>query len=635
MAKVFQGFVRVFAKVNKQKQLKILSSYSFLRFILLLTLIQVIAIEAIQRGSLFSAFCWLSANLHIFVLNYFLTILICLFFISLTGSLRPTVIFSSFILIFLALASLVKKQFLGDPLFPWDFFRIDQAWNLLPQYSGEIRVILTFLGLLVLGLMIVAKILIPKHKVSWLLRSVLLIGIIIIVPILVYYRHTPLGIILKRADIEHIYWVQAENSLKNGFLLGFTMNLENIMVFQPEGYNSVEIGRIVGENTPSVVALSTSSRSQSNIKPNIVLVLNEAFWDPVELPNVTFSKDPIPFFRYLKNNYQSGTMISPVFGGNTANVEFEILTGFSTKYFPQGSIAYQQYIKQPIPSIPSLFKANGYITTAIHPYYDWFYKRDKIFPLLGFENFYSLRDFQKAEIKGEYISDLEVSKMISSEIQNNQGPAFIFAVTMQNHGPYSEKRYSDKEISVKGNLSSQAKGILETYAQGLCDADGSLRMLIDQINQLGEPTAILFLGDHLPYLGKDYLVYKQTGYIEESETKWSVDDNLKMKSVPFVIWSNYGVNVQPEVKMSSQFLGNYLLDLAEVEDNFIFNFTRNFADKLPIYGKNVNMDLDNRSLNPLPNYLQKLEQDYWLIQYDILFGEHYYNDYIYNNVVKE
>jgi phosphoglycerol transferase MdoB-like AlkP superfamily enzyme len=628
MAKVFRGFAKIFAKVNKQKQQRVLSSYSFFRFILFLTLIQTIAIETIQRGSMFSAFYWLAANLQIFVLNYLLTILICLFLMSLTGSLRPTVILSSFTLILLAMASLVKTQLLGEPLFPWDFLRIDQAWNLLPQYSGEITIILIFLGLLALGLMIAGEFLIPKYKASWLLRSVLFIGIVILVPILVFYRHTPLEIILKKADIEHIYWVQTENSMKNGFLLGFTMNLENTMIFQPGDYNSTEIGRIIEENTSSIAALSADSRNQPSIKPNIIFVLNEAFWDPVELPNVSFSKDPIPFFRYLKNNYQSGTMISPVFGGSTANVEFEILTGLSTKFLPQGSIAYQQYIKQPIPSIPSLFKANGYVTTAIHPYYDWFYKRDTIFPLLGFENFYSLKDFKDAEIKGEYIGDLEVSKMIASQIQKTQEPAFIFAVTMQNHGPYSEDRYNKKDISVKGNLSSQAKGILETYAQGLCDADDSLRNLIDQINQLGEPTAILFLGDHLPYLGKDYLVYKQTGYIEGSETKWSMDDNLKMKSVPFVTWSNFGVNIQHEGKVSSQFLGNYLLDLAKVEDNFIFNFTRDFAEKLPVFGRNVNIDIDNKTLNSLPDYLQMFEQDYWLIQYDILFGQQYYSNYI-------
>ena len=38
-------------------------------------------------------------------------------------------------------------------------------------------------------------------------------------------------------------------------------------------------------------------------------------------------------------------MFSPEFGGMTANVEFEALTGFSNAFLPYGSIPYQQYVR--------------------------------------------------------------------------------------------------------------------------------------------------------------------------------------------------------------------------------------------------------------------------------------------------
>lgn len=645
MARVYQEFVKVLVKVNKHQQHRVLSSYSFFRFVLVLTLLQTIVVEAIQRGGIISACYWLAANLQIFALNYFLTILICLFFIALTGSLRRTVIFSSIFLLFLAVISLIKKQFLGDPLFPWDFFRLDQAWDIFPRYSGEIIIALIQLGVLILGLIIAVKFLLPRYKAGWPLRSFLLLGIIIAVPILVFYRHTPLETALRDSNIEHIYWAQSENSLKNGFLLGFTMNLESMMISQPEDYNSTEIGRIVEENSPSTAALSAGS-SQSVQKPNIVFVLNEAFWDPLKLPGISFSNDPIPFFRELQSKNTAGTMISPVFGGSTAEVEFEILTGLSTKFLPQGAIAYQQYIQQAIPSIPRLLKENGYVTIAIHPYHDWFYKRNTVFPLLGFDHFYSLNDFAAAEVKGEYISDQEVSKKIVQQLQTTSEPSFIFAITMQNHGPYPEDRYLHNDISVEGTISSQGKGILETYAQGLRDADDSLKNLVSQVNQLEEPTVIIFMGDHLPYLGKDYLVYKETGYIQESENKWSLAETLKMKAVPYVIWANYELNVQnrdedgsqgsrttngpeePLGQLSAQFIGNCLLDYAGVHENFIINFTQSFAKMLPVYGKTVNIDNDGQSFKNLPEHLKVLEEDYWLLQYDILFGQQYFRDYL-------
>ncbi len=87
---------------------------------------------------------------------------------------------------------------------------------------------------------------------------------------------------------------------------------------------------------------------------------------------------------------------------------------------------------------------------------------------------------------------MEVSKKIIEQIDKTKDPAFIFAVTMQNHGPYPEDRYPEKQITVSGNLSDSGKEILETYVQGLKDADESLKLLIEHCKKSAEPTAILF-----------------------------------------------------------------------------------------------------------------------------------------------
>ncbi|HHV64286.1 MAG TPA: LTA synthase family protein [Peptococcaceae bacterium] len=609
IAKVCQGFAKVF------------------RLALVLTLCQTILIEILQRGSIISMVYWLAAYPLIFVINYFLTLLTFFLILVLTGRLSITFIISTLIWVLLALASLVKKQFLGDPLFPWDFSRLDQVWNLLPQYSGEITLILLFLAIIILGLIGAARFLIPRYKASWLLRCCLSFAIVIIVPMIVFYRHTPLERILKQANIEHIYWAQSENSLKNGFLLGFVMNLESIMIVEPEGYNQDEIKRIIEENTPSAPAFAVG-KAQLDSKPNVVFILNEAFWDPTVLPQVSYSQNPLPFFQELRNNLHSGTMVSPVFGGSTANVEFEILTGLSTTFLPQGVIAYQQYIERPIPSIAQIFKNNGYVTTAIHPYHAWFYKRDKVFPYLGFENFYSLKDFPTAEIKGEYISDLEVSKKILNELYKVKEPAFIFAITMQNHGPYPKNRYMEQVIKAQGNLSPEGRAILETYVQGVYDADQALAYLINSLKNINEPTVVVFMGDHLPYLGKDYLVYKETGYIQESEHKWTADDTLKMRSIPIAIWSNYATDMPKWDRLSAKYIGNYLLDLAGLQGTFINNFLNDLAEKLPVYEKTVNINQAGLISEVLPDELKALERDYWLLQYDILFGHQYYREYL-------
>ncbi|MGI6449710.1 MAG: LTA synthase family protein [Desulfitobacteriia bacterium] len=627
MGKVCRGFAKVFLKITQGPSRSVVNSYTFFKMVLMLTLCQTILTEIIQRGSIISALYWLAIYPLTFALNYLLTLVFFLFFLILTGRLAITFILSTSSLVLLALSSLAKKQFLGDPLFPWDFLRLDQVWNLLPQYSGEIMLALLFLALLILGLLGSTRFLIPAYQASWPLRGCLLLIIGIIVPLVVFYRHTPLESALKQANIEHIYWAQSENSLKNGFLFGFAMNLESIMIVEPEGYNSAEIKRIMEENTPSTPALALGS-AQPDSKPNIVFILNEAFWDPTVLPQVSYSQNPLPFFQELRQKQHSGTMVSPVFGGSTANVEFEILTGLSTTFLPQGAIAYQQYIEHPIPSIARTFKNNGYVTTAIHPYHDWFYKRNTVFPNLGFDNFYSLKDFPEAEIKGEYVSDLEVSKKIAAELHKTREPAFIFAITMQNHGPYPEKRYPEKDIRVQGNLSPEGQAILETYVQGVHDADQALMSLLKSLEHLNEPTVVVFMGDHLPYLGKNYLVYKETGYIKDNENKWTAADTLKMRSLPTAVWFNYPTGLPNWEILSAKYLGNHLLELAGLQGTSINNFLADLAEKLPVYEKTVNINQKGQVSESLPAELKALERDYWLLQYDILFGRQYYQEYL-------
>ena len=99
-------------------------------------------------------------------------------------------------------------------------------------------------------------------------------------------------------------------------------------------------------------------------KPDIIIVMSESFWDPTRLPGVKITPDPIANVRKLR----SGSMFSPEFGGMTANVEFEALTGFSNAFLPYGSIPYQQYVRGTMPSLATFLKSEGYRTRAIHPF---------------------------------------------------------------------------------------------------------------------------------------------------------------------------------------------------------------------------------------------------------------------------
>ena len=102
--------------------------------------------------------------------------------------------------------------------------------------------------------------------------------------------------------------------------------------------------------------------------------MSESFWDPTKATNLSFSEDPVPNLHHYIENFPGGPTISPTFGGNTANVEFEALTSYSMSLLKPGSIPYQQVItnKKEIPSIPTAFekrrvlhKCNSFIWSHI------------------------------------------------------------------------------------------------------------------------------------------------------------------------------------------------------------------------------------------------------------------------------
>ncbi len=357
--------------------------------------------------------------------------------------------------------------------------------------------------------------------------------------------------------------------------------------------------------------------------------MNEAFWDPTLLTNVTYSEDPVPTVHKLQQDSTSGYLLSPQFGGGTSNVEFEVLTGNSMSALPSGSVPYQQYINKPLPSLASYFEDNGYKSLGIHSYEGWFWNRESVYKQLGFEGFMSKQYFQNPEYKGIFISDDEVSRNIIKEVDGMERPMFIYAVTMQNHGPYDTPRYDSNPIQATGNLTASAQSTLETYTHGAHDADQSLKMLIDHFKDSEEPTVIVFYGDHLPMLGLSYDVYKQAGFIHtDNEAEWTLEETKKMHSVPFVVWSNVSLPKQNIPTLSDSFLGSFMLNLMNMDKPASFAFNYELSQKIPGLLRNLVVDSDQGLYQKVPDAVKQDVEKYKELQYDSMFGQKYLANYV-------
>ena len=237
-------------------------------------------------------------------------------------------------------------------------------------------------------------------------------------------------------------------------------------------------------------AKRAAARNQAdNARPlgdtNIVLVLSEAFSDPTRLKGVRYADDPIPYTRNLMAKTTSGTMLAQLFGGGTANMEFEALTGMSLSQFePQMQSPYQMLIPsyRSFPSAVGYAKSQGRAPIAVHPYMTSMYKRETVYPILGFQKFVAEKDMPDAKRleKSDFISDASAFDEVLHQLDASKSPALINLVTMQNHYPMEDLYARPLPISgVSGDYRKEAEG----YGRGLQVHGRSVARLHRQASQ--------------------------------------------------------------------------------------------------------------------------------------------------------
>lgn len=589
---------------------------------------QLFIIELLNKQNLLAVITWFySSPVELFI-NYIIVLCIFLMITALLGRVDISAPISLLVLTVFPLASSQKKLFLGEPLFPWDLVLFRYAVDLIPNLNLKFNYFHFLIIAFSVGLVILMYFTLKRHYLSVKFRLVSGILSFSIIGTMSLYPYVT-NVVLPKIGINNMDWVQSENYNKNGFALAFIMNTKNIIIPKPHNYNE----KTLTSKVKTIEAYKMGKEGEAFKHPNVIMVMSEAFWDPTLMRNVSFSSDPIPTVRSLMKECSSGHLLSPTYGGGTSNVEFEVLTGNSMSFFPDGANPYQQYIKKPTPSLASIFANQGYNSIAIHSYHKWFFNRDKVYDLIGFQKFTGIEDFKNPEYKGFYISDEEVSKMIINEHKNSDKPVFIYAITMQNHGPYDTKRYENTEIKVKcDGFTEQGKSILEDYTQGAHDADRSLKLLIDYFKKVEEPTVIVFFGDHLPMLGNNFSVYYETGYVKSPNAGWTNEEYKDLHSTPLLIWTNYPSKKSNLNVISASYLGAYLMDSINMKEPLYFEFLNYAYNNMPVNLKYLKMDsndfLYNQKSAP---QLKELETTYWAFQYDILFGKGYVSKQLLDN----
>ena len=579
----------------------------------------VIAVEWISRGSLSEIAAYLASPIKPGLTTIGVLALVILALDGLFGRAHLSALLVVPIVIVPAFVSSQKQHYLSDPLYPSDVLFARQIMELMPVIVRERPWSALALAL---GLVVAVAGLVLLWRYGWrhaarLSRPSRTLRLSICLPLFALFVSQMDGSqyswIREKLRIIPIVWDQKENYSYNGFIIAFSLNLPMAHLTAPAGYSHDAIDAIPARNYGYLPG--------PRQKPDVIMLMSESFWDPTRLGKVTLTPDPLPTIRAARSGY----VFSPEFGGMTANVEFEALTGFSNAFLPYGSIPYQQYVRHPVPSLATFFRAEGYAARAIHPFSGWFWNRNEVYRDFGFEEFRTEETLPAMDKRGLFASDDALMREIMREGDDMDRPFFFFAVTLQGHGPYEPHRYVDNTVAINGDLPDADRETLATYAQGVREADESLKMLMDWASRRDRETIIVLWGDHLPPLGS---VYPDTGYMPEqvATRKAPLDVMKRQHETPLVVWSNKKGPRKDVGTISPALLPYTVLKTAGFEHPFYTGFlgrvqkTYNIVDRYQLATRDgkafPDWSRDEKGIDPVV-------REYRYLQYDMMFGHQY------------
>lgn len=480
--------------------------------------------------------------------------------LTLTGRIRLTVALASFPLLVLATISAYVFQFRGNLLKPSDLFFAKTALTVAGQYTFRFSKEMAFSWaawcwlVFLMGSLPDSDGFIPR---TW-LRVAALAATAACVALFAYGTR----------QIAPKNWSN-EGATQNGYFLNFAVGVRDCFVDAPEGYSPETIALLEAE-------YAGESLEEPEKKPNIIVIMNESYADFSVLGNDLRTNVPVtPFADRLRENTIRGYALTSIFGGTTANAEFEFLTGFSMSGLPDGSCPYQQYVNAPLFSLVHLLNDYGYETFATHPYFSTGWSRTSAYPHLGFGKMTFLEDYPYQDLIREFISDREMYGYVLDAMKaKTEKPLFLFGITMQNHGDYIYTGDHYTQTVFLEDYEAEYP-MAEQYLTLLNESDKAMEQFFKELESFQEDTVVLFFGDHFPQVEGDFFEEVHGGTFE------TLSEQMQQYTIPFFLWANFEIPEQTVACTSLNYLGRYLLETAGLELPPYYRFLKEMEENIP------------------------------------------------------
>ena len=549
--------------------------------------------------------------------NYLCYLMVFALCFALTRRVWATILTGGAVFLVFGIANYFVTQFRGQPLLLWDIQAMGTAATVAGGYeyvpTGAMAMaVLWYLGAVALAVKVGPS---PWKGVTRRYR-IAQRGVAALVAAALFCVVFPLNM-LPDMGISVWGWNQRASSDLTGITAGFFANLQEGLVEEPEGYSAEKI-EALGEKLEDLPELSPLGDPEES--PTIVAVMDESFTDFSAVGDVKLSTNNLSFLHSLqrRDDVIWGTAYSSVFGGNTCNSEFEFLTGNTMAFLPAGSKPYQQYIEGEQSSLAQLLGDQGYRCVAVHPGDPTAWDREEVYPLLGFDEFVDVEDFDVPRLlEHRLTSDRSTFDQLIYEYEHKEAgePLFLFGVTIQNHGGYEDET-TRTTVEVKGmeGLFPQA----EQYLTLTQKSDRALEYLLSYFSQQEDPVVVLFFGDHWPNLEEEFL----SQVLGTDVNALSLKNTLREYQVPFAIWANYPLEGQEIDGVSLNYLSGLLLRAAGLEGSPYLNFLEQLRGQVPVITGVGTID-KNGEQYPVGEDTpwDELLEQYEMLQYNNMFGE--------------
>ena len=514
------------------------------------------------------------------VLNLVWYYLVFWIFFLIIGRFRSSAIAASvgFVLVF-GLADSYFYAFRGRVGFPSDFYGIGTAVNVMGEYDFTPS-FAQIVGLVLLAAYIVLFAFAPKLKGRQTPRWFVSVpSVLLCAGYIAFFFATPF---LKWTGFEDKLWTSLWNTRENGVVLNFTVNLRFSSIEKPEDYRQ-KLDELLAE-------YESDRKEDAPKKPNIIAIMNESFCD-LSVIGLETNEPCLPFLDSMHENTVKGSAYVSVFGGHTANSEFEFLTGNSVSFLPVGTVAFQMFTREGDYALPSQLKEMGYYNIAMHPYDASGWNRVSVYERYRFDEAHFIEDFENVKKIRDYCSDASDYENVIAAYEkhlageNGDMPLFLFNVTMQNHGGYTPNWSGlDKTVWLTGDREGRFESV-DMYLSLARESDRAFSDLIAYFSEREEPVVVVMFGDHQPKLAETFysdVFGRTTGELTQA-------DSVCLYTVPYVIWANYDIEEKNE-DFSLNYLSAELLKTIGFPQSGFQKFLLDAKKELPVVTRNFFAD---------------------------------------------